>query len=353
MCKYFCSLTVYRFNEDITSRSPCILYLIYIPLARIRISTKMNSIIFSLLFALFSFTSAQDYYRCSSYYNAPNGTLCCYKQSYYNSYSYYYYYSTYYPYCPYLTTTSPPAPSTSPPCRSYYYSYLYSGICCYKTIGSYSQYSSYYYYYTTSDCQLSTTPAKYPIYDDQCQYTYYNTYYSTDCCSFLNSYNYGYTQYCPTANSLSGLCPSYSCCSANVPVRNGSSTFYYTTYHCPSDAIDTYCGPNCIMAVVFSIAGICCCICGLGLSISALVFTGLLFYEKFDKHAPKSKSKYVVTPRCRSDEGLLNFADTEHRQEWDRGSASHHNQSIYVNESVTHQPVCATAPGHEEVKVNL
>ena len=304
----------------------------------------MNSVILSLLFALISFTSAQNYYRCSSYYNAPNGTLCCNKQSY--SY-YYYYYTYYYPYCPYLTTTTPPAPSTSPPCRSYYYSYLYSSTCCYKTITSYSHSYSYYYYYTTSDCQLSTTTANYPIYDDQCQYTYYNSYYTTDCCSFLNSYNYGYTQYCPTVKSLSGLCPSSSCCTANVSVRNGSSTFYYTTYHCPSDTtFDTYCGTNCIMAVIFSMAGICCCICGLGFSISALVFTGLLFRKQIEKHAPKSKSKYVVTRQTRSDEELLNSTGTEHRQELDSGYAFHHNQSVCVNVSAAHQPVCATAPDH-------
>ena len=303
----------------------------------------MNLIIFSLLFALISFTSAQDYYSCSSYYYAPNGTLCCNKRSYY----YYYYY---YPYCPYLTTTTPTTtPVPSSPCRSYYYSYAYSSTCCYKTISSYSYYYSYYYYYTTSDCQLSTSTTNYPISDDLCQYTYYNTYYTTDCCSFLNSNQYGYTVYCPTANSLSGLCPSSSCCTANVPVKNGSSTFYYTTYHCSSDAIYTYCGPNCIMAVIFSIAGICCCICGLGFSISALVFTGLLFHEQFDKHAPKSKSKYIVTRQSRSDDGLVNSADTEHRQECDHGPSSHHNK-VYVNELAKHHPGCATAPDHEGLK---
>ena len=254
----------------------------------------MNSIILISFLSFISVIFAQNYYGCTSYYySSYNGALCCYKRNYSYYYYYYYYYNYNTTYCPYYTTaatTTSPTTSQSNSCRSYYYSYLYSSRCCYKTAQYYNRYYSYYYYYTTSDCNLTSTPGP----TRTCSTNPYSYYYKTTCCNFLAyyySYAY-YNKYCPTKYTLETLCGSI-CCTANVPVYNGSDVFYFSQYFCPEENYDeSYCGSFCGMAIVFGLLGSCSCICGLGFTIAFFVLIGLLLNNKVRKQS--NKSTYVV-----------------------------------------------------------
>ena len=278
--------------------------------------------LFAFYHSLFVLAPHTDYSSChSSYYNyyyyfySSNGTLCCYRYSYRNPY-----HTTYYVYCPYYFTYAPAAPATtsiSNYCNTYYYSYYYSSSCCYKYVTAYNPYYRSNYYYTTRDCSTNTTPAP-P--SGTCNTYYYSSYYGTTCCNFI-SYYYSrypyYSQYCPPKYTLENLCSS-SCCTANVPVYNGSDVFYYSQYYCPyEEDIDYFCGNFCGMAIIFGLVGSCSCICGLGFAIAFFVFFGLLMNDKVRKH--RNNSTYIVehqTPTQLSD-GLQGHTN-EYRQEWEQ-----------------------------------
>ena len=289
---------------------------------------RMNYILLLVLFSLLPSLSDQSYSYCGSsysYFYNSNGALCCYRNQYY--YYYYYYYSSYYYiYCPYYTyaTTTPIATtSLSNYCSSYYYSSYYSSRCCYKSVRAYNYYYSSNYYYTTRDCDLDTTTiATTTQAPSSCSYYYYSNSYGTKCCTFrdYSYYSTTYDQYCPRTSTLSSQCGT-SCCSAYVPVYNGYQTFYYSQYFCPDNNSHSYCGSFCGMAATFGTLGICCCICGLGFTITFSILFALIAKKKKETQFQVTQpDRFRSVSTDQPDTAGLQYSTIEMKQIWPKES---------------------------------